>query len=160
MFLALAAAQGGGAEGPWPVELNQAVSHSFRIAGEAEDCLARPGGAQLIAERVRALGLVEGPRSEQSRRVIRMVSEPRPVGDRLVYHYLSIGAALCTPFGEANYPCLSVYSARVEAPVAPGGGPDMRLAINDPDRTTVALVEAARDLARTCGHQPSPEDPW
>lgn len=147
-------AQSGSAEGGWPFEQNLAVSETFAIAGAAGDCLERQDVRGLFAERVRSLGLSPGPRSVENRERLRLVSEPQRQADRLVYHYLSIGASLCTPIDRANYPCLSVYAARIEAPAGADGRPEQRRALNDPDVATVALLELAREIAGRCGHVP------
>lgn len=156
--LALIALQSGGEGSSWAFERDLAVSESLRIAIQPESCLERADNRQFLAERVRALGLSPGRRSVNARQALNLVTEPQRHSDRLIYHYLSIGSALCAPMGEANYPCLNAYAARIEAPVGPDGQPMSRGALNDPDRTTLALMAAAREIARRCGHLPERDD--
>lgn len=157
--LALAAASQGSAAGDsWPFERNLAVHQGFSITGDAGECVRRPDNRQFVIEQLRLLGLTRGPRSEERAGALVVITEPQRQLDRISYHYLSIGSALCTPFERPNYPCLTVYAARIEVPVGADGAPLLRQALNDPDRTTVALIEVARAVASRCGHVAGNDD--
>lgn len=159
VVLALAAAsQEGGAGATYPFERRLGVSQSISITGDAGGCVRRQDNRRFVTEQLRALGLTRGPRSEESAEALVIVTEPQRQLDRIAYHYLSIGSALCTPFDRPNYPCLSVYAARIEAPVGPDGAPLPGRALNDPDRTTVALLDLARAVAVRCGHVAGSDD--
>jgi hypothetical protein len=130
----------------WPDESALADGFGADLAKGAEGCVVRAENREKAAEVLRRAGLALSDRSRHDEKSFTLYTRPERRFDRLIYHYFRVGEAIC-PKG----PCLSSYGARIELPVDSSGRSLPARALNDPDRTTLALFEAAEAIADRCG---------
>ena len=129
----------------WPEEWAIEDGYGRDLSQGPEGCVTRTENREHIAQLLTGRGFSISPRSRFGDKFFVFYTRPQRHHDRLVYHYFKLSEAICVP-GR----CLSSAAARIELPLGGDGRSRPQQAVNDPDRTTLALFEAAEAIGESC----------
>jgi hypothetical protein len=129
----------------WPDERRLADHFGRGLAARAEGCVGSEDNRERVAEVLRKAGHAISPRSWRRGKAFTIYTEPKLHFGRLIYHYASVGDAMCL-----TGLCMTGYAAKIELPVAADGRTVPQRALNDPDRTTLAVFEEMEKIAERC----------